>query len=108
MKFRGHLRRRGASHWGRALAISISTEAVCLASAESMIRNGKAIGNTAREAQLCIKVLASEHTKQSTERTQQAVERRRQAAASAAEGRRRQAGISRVTCCLLLNIARTF
>jgi hypothetical protein len=43
---------------------------------------GKAIGNTAREAQVYVKVLASEHTKQSTARTQPADERRRQPAAA--------------------------
>jgi hypothetical protein len=45
---------------------------------------GKAIGNTARKGQVYVKVLATEHTKQSTERTQPADERRRQAAASTA------------------------
>lgn len=43
---------------------------------------GKAIGNTAKEAQVYVKVLASVHTKKSTERTRRADERRRQANAA--------------------------
>ena len=45
---------------------------------------GKAIGNMAREAQVYVKMLSFEHTKQSTELTRQADERRQQAAASTA------------------------
>lgn len=42
---------------------------------------GKAIGNTAKEAQVYVKVLNSEHTKKSTERTRLADERLRAASA---------------------------
>jgi hypothetical protein len=46
---------------------------------------GKAIGNTPKEAQVYVKVLSSEHTKQSTERTRRADERRLRAATTSEE-----------------------